>query len=233
MKDLKVSIFKNKVTGELYSAASISIKDMSSCNIHSLNNFLPPRNFVIRKSFNELIIFDSLEENPSIEIEDFCFILISSNNDLIVTQDKDWFFNNFETADPFIELLRYGPEECPSSLVDNIKYAKNNAKLKEKYKVIIDIIDTFNWKEVAEIFSERKYKWGTYGDNSKIPTETEIFLEEVYRLVKTFYEEKEYFAKNNHYESHSTNTGRFTVRAYEIDGNLKMSLEFVPVIGFC
>lgn len=231
MKDLKVSIFKNKVTGELYSAASI--KDVSTCKVYSLNKFLPARYFVMRKSFNELTIFDSLEEKPPIEIKDFCFILISSNNDLIVTQDKDWFFNNFETADPFIELLRYGPEECPSSLVDNIKYAKNNTALKEKYEVIIDIIDTFNWKEVAEIFSERKYKWGTLSGSDKIPTETEIFLEEVYRLVKTFYEEKAYFAKNNHYESHSTNTGRFTVKAYEINGNLNMSLEFVPVMSFC
>lgn len=230
MKDLKVSIFKNKVTAELYSAASI--KDISSCSIRSLNKFLPPRNFVIRKSFNELIIFDSLEEKSPIEIKDFCYILISSNNDLIITQDKDWFFNNFETADPFIELLRYGPEECPTSLIDNIKYAKNNDTLKEKYEVIIDIIDTFNWKEVAEIFSERGYRWGVSGGLDKVPTENEIFLEEVYRLVETFYEEKAYFAKNNHYDVHSTNTGRFTVKAYEMYGSLRMSLEFVPVQSF-
>lgn len=230
MKDLKVSTFKHKVTGELYSAASI--KDLSLCKIYSLNKFLSPRHFAIRKSFNEVIIFDILEEKPPIEIKDFCYILISSNNDLIVTQDADWFFNNFETADPFIELLRYGPNECPTSLIDNIKYAKNNSTLKEKYEMIIDIIDTFNWKETAEIFSERGYKWGVPG-GSKVPTENEIFLEEVYRLVQTFYEEKAYFAKNNHYELGSSNTGRFTINTYEIDGNLKMSLEFVPVQSFC
>lgn len=228
MKDLKISTFKHKITGELYSAASI--KDVSLCKVYSLNKFIPPRHFVIRKSFNELIIFDSLEEKAPIEIKDFCYILISSNNDLIITQDVDWFFNNFETADPFIELLRCGPDECPTSLIDNIKYAKNNSILKEKYEVIIDIIDTFNWKEVAEIFSERGYKWGAPGGN-KVPTENEIFLEEVYRLVQTFYEEKAYFAKNNHYKIGSSNTGRFTIKTYEIDGNLKMFLEFVPVMS--
>ncbi len=223
---MKSIVLREKTTKELYSV--FKYDGVGLPQLHQLQDFLPARYFAISNDNLEVVIFDRLEEKvPYILESKLNFIMVSSNGDLIITTDAKWVYDNFETDDPFIELLKF-PYGAPSALLETIREYSDYKDFKEKYSEICNIIKTFKWDEAAAIFKERNYKWAME-NGDRTPTEDEIFAEEVYRLVKEFYDEKAYFAQHKCYEVHSSSTGRFTIRVNEVDGELSMKLEFIPV----
>lgn len=220
-------VLKEKTTKEIYSVFKCDIR-IGFPQMGQLYDFLPPRYFAILNDNLEVIIFDKLEEkDPYILEPKLNFIMVSSNEELIITTDDKWVSDNFEIDDPFIELLKY-PFGAPSSLIKAIKEYSSYKYFEEKYSEICKIIKTFKWEEAAVIFKERDYKWAMK-NGTRTPSEDEIFAEEIRRLVQIFYEEKAYFAKHSHYEEYASGTGRFTIRINELDGKLLMHLEFVPL----
>ena len=221
-------VLKEKTTKEIYSV--FKYDGTGFPQLGQLDDFLPARYFAISNDNLEVIIFDKLEEKvPYVLAPKLNFIMVSSNEDLIITTDDKWVYDNFEIDDPFIELLKY-PFGAPVSLIKAIKEYSDYKDFKEKYSEICKIIKTFKWEEAAAIFKERDYKWASkYG--TRTPSEDEIFAEEVRRLVQIFYEEKAYFAQHSCYEEYASTTGRFTItlRTNELDGKLSMHLEFVPL----
>ena len=221
-------VLKEKTTKEIYSV--LKYDGTGFPQIGQLHDFLPARYFAISNDYLEVIIFDKLEEKAPYTLEPkLSFIMVSSNEDLIITTDDKWVNDNFGIDDPFIELLKY-PFGAPSYLIETIKEYSNYKDFREKYSEICKIIKTFKWEEAAAIFKERDYKWAMK-NGTRTPSEDEIFAEEVRRLVQIFYEEKAYFAKHSCYEEYSSGTGRFTItiRTNELDGKLSMHLEFVPL----
>lgn len=218
---------KEKTTKEIYSVFKCDLR-IGFPQIGQLYDFLPARYFAIINDNLEIIIFDKLEEKePYILEPKLNFIMVSSNEELIITTDEKWVYDNFEIDDPFIELLKY-PFGAPCSLIEAIKEYSNYKYFEEKYREICKIIKTFKWEEAAAIFKERDYKWAMK-NGTRTPSEDEIFAEEVRRLVQIFYEEKAYFAQHSCYEEYASGTGRFTIRINELDGHLSMHLEFVPL----
>ena len=220
-------VLKEKTTKEIYSVFKCDIR-IGFPQMGQLYDFLPARYFAILNDSLEIIIFDKLEEKePYILEPKLNFIMLSSNEELIITTDEKWVSDNFEIDDPFIELLKY-PFGAPSYLIETIKEYSNYKDFREKYSEICKIIKSFNWEEAAAIFKERDYKWAMK-NGARTPSENEIFAEEVRRLVQIFYEEKVYFAKHSCYEEYAVSTGRFTIRTNESDGKLLMHLEFIPL----
>lgn len=218
-------VLKEKTTKEIYSV--LKYDGIGFPQISQLYDFLPARYFAIINDNLEVIIFDKLEEKPYTLEPKLSFIMVSSNEDLIITTDDKWVYDNFRIDDPFIELLKY-PFGAPSYLIETIKEYSNYKDFREKYSEICKIIKSFKWEEAAAIFKERDYKWAMK-NGTRTPSEDEIFAEEVRRLVQIFYEEKAYFAQHSCYEEYASTTGRFTIRTNELDGKLSMHLEFVPL----
>ena len=218
-------VLKEKTTKEIYSV--LKYDGIGFPQISQLYDFLPARYFAIINDNLEVIIFDKLEEKPYTLEPKLNFIMVSSNEDLIITTDDKWVYDNFRIDDPFIELLKY-PFGAPSYLIETIKEYSNYKDFREKYSEICKIIKSFKWEEAAAIFKERDYKWAMK-NGTRTPSEDEIFAEEVRRLVQIFYEEKAYFAQHSCYEEYASTTGRFTIRTNELDGKLSMHLEFVPL----
>ena len=219
-------VLKEKTTKEIYSV--LKYDGTGFPQISQLHDFLPARYFAISNDNLEVIIFDKLEEKvPYVLAPKLNFIMVSSNEDLIITTDDKWVYDNFGIDDPFIELLKY-PFGAPSYLIETIKEYSNYKDFREKYSEICKIIKSFNWEEAAAIFKERDYKWAMK-NGARTPSENEIFAEEVRRLVQIFYEEKVYFAKHSCYEEYAVSTGRFTIRTNESDVKLLMHLEFIPL----
>ena len=112
-------VLKEKTTKEIYSV--LKYDGTGFPQISQLYDFLPARYFAIINDNLEVIIFDKLEEKAPYTLEPkLSFIMVSSNEDLIITTDDKWVNDNFGIDDPFIELLKY-PFGAPSYLIETIK----------------------------------------------------------------------------------------------------------------
>ena len=135
-------VLKEKTTKEIYSV--LKYDGTGFPQIGQLHDFLPARYFAISNDNLEVIIFDKLEEKVPYTLEPkLSFIMVSSNEDLIITTDDKWVNDNFRIDDPFIELLKY-PFGAPSYLIETIKEYSNYKDFREKYSEICKIIKTIH-----------------------------------------------------------------------------------------
>lgn len=231
-------VLKEKITRKIYKYLSV---DESKINNYfdflqiqkNINNFLPERYSCIHIGHkSDIVIYDN-EKNFFFDIKKDSFIL-KADNEIIISKDTAWLQSNFETYDPFLELIQCDDEKLEKELVKNIIAEVDSPVIDEDYQKILEVIEEFDWEESAKIFKEMKYTWGL-NNSERIPTVEEIQATEIKRLVEVFFEEKYTYQKTGKYENHNTSCGRFNITAFADDDgqDFRLNLSFTPVQTLC
>jgi len=134
-------VLKEKITRKIYKYLSV---DESKINNYfdflqiqkNINNFLPERYSCIRIGHkSDIVIYDN-EKNFFFDIKKDSFIL-KADNEIIISKDTAWLQSNFETYDPFLELIQCDDEKLEKELVKNIIAEVGSPVIDEDYHIDI------------------------------------------------------------------------------------------------
>lgn len=240
-EEIESIILKEKNTGIYFKVLKINPNHFLLDDYLEIQKFLPAQYYIFNSRDSFFTIRDSTLDKTVCEIDkkekEEVMLLISENGELILSKDKDFIYENYETADPFIALFsKFCSDEIPDSLIDTIDEFSKKEIWYNKYPQFIDVITSFDFAHAAEVFRKMGYKWGL-GDSSRVPTLMDLKKSEYRRLIEEFFEEKCYFEKNGTYRDFTTSTGRFIIESstYVINGKpqFRLNLFLAPVQTFC
>lgn len=242
--NLEVNTLKEKNTGLLYKVlvfdAHKNQVTFTSEYREIVDFFLPVRYTpFIRFAASDFSIYDR-KEDKFIEVSLNKSIMLKSENDeIIVTTDFDWFYDNFEVADPVLNFISKEEPTLDDIHLLTAEFNSDDSIYYEKYKKIFECLRSFNFYSASEVFKKMNYVWGGLdkGQSTRVPTENEIFCAEAKRVIEEFFYQKKYFAENGDYEAHSTFCGRFEVVVHswvneDDTKDFRISLKLVAINSF-